>query len=69
MHRRPVDSSVIAEVGYDRGTRVLEVKLTSGAVYRYLGVPARDFLGLLAAPSPGRYYNEQIKATYEFRQV
>jgi KTSC domain-containing protein len=69
MHRRPVDSSVIAEVGYDRASRVLEVKLTSGAIYRYLGVPARDFLGLLAAPSAGQYYNERIKPHYEFRQV
>lgn len=69
MHRQPVESSVVAEVGYDRRSRVLEVRLTSGTTYRYLGVPARDFLGLLAAPSAGRFYNERIKPNYEFRQV
>jgi hypothetical protein len=69
VHRRPVESSVLAEVGYDRSRRVLEVKLVSGAVYQYLDVPAREFMALLAAESAGRYYNSDIKPNYEFRQL
>ena len=69
MHRRPVESSVLAEVGYDRKRRVLEVKLVSGAVYQYLDVPAREFMALLAAESSGRYYNSNIKPNYEYRQL
>jgi KTSC domain-containing protein len=69
VHRRPVESSVLAEVGYDQKRRVLEVKLVSGAIYQYLDVPAREFMALLAAPSSGRYYNTNIKPNYEYRQL
>ncbi len=69
MHRRPVESSVLAEVGYDQKRRVLEVKLVSGAIYQYLDVPAREFMALLAAESPGRYYNTGIKPNYDVRQL
>jgi hypothetical protein len=69
VHRRPVESSVLAEVGYDQKRRVLEVKLVSGAVYQYLDVPAREFMALLAAASAGRYYNTNIKPNYEYRQL
>jgi hypothetical protein len=64
-----VESSVLAEVGYDRARRVLEVKLVGGAVYQYLDVPAREFMALLAADSAGRYYNASIKPNYEYRQL
>lgn len=69
MHRRVIESSVLAEVGYDQKRRLLEVKLVSGAVYQYLDVPAREFMALLAAESAGRHYNANIKPRYEFRQV
>ncbi len=69
MYRQPIESSVLAEVGYDRKRRLLEVKLVSGAVYQYLDVPAREYLALLAADSSGRYYNTNIKPAYEYRQV
>ena len=69
MHRRPIESSVLAEVGYDQGRRLLEVKLVSGAVYQYLDVPAREFMALLAADSSGRYYNTNIKPNYEYRKI
>ena len=69
VHRRPVESSVLAEVGYDQKRRVLEVKLVSGALYQYLDVPAREFMALLAAASSGRYYNTNIKPNYEYRQL
>jgi KTSC domain len=69
MHRRPVESSVLVSVGYDRKRRVLEVELVSGAVYQYLAVPPKDFMALLAAESVGRFYNKHIKATYDYREL
>lgn len=69
MHRQPIESSVLAEVGYDRGRHVLEVKLVGGAVYQYLDVPAREFFALLAADSAGRYYNASIKPNYDVRRA
>jgi hypothetical protein len=69
VHRRPIESSVLAEVGYDQKRRILEVKLVSGAIYQYLDVPAREFMALLAAESAGRYYNTTIKPAYDYRQL
>lgn len=69
MHRQPVDSSAVLSVGYDRSRRILEVEVAGGAVYQYLDVPARDFFGLLAADSAGRYYNQNIKPKYDYRKL
>ena len=69
MHRQPVESSVLAEVGYDQRRRVLEVKLVSGVLYQYLDVPAREFMALLAADSSGRYFNTNIKPNYDYRKL
>jgi len=69
MYRKPVESSVVASVGYDRGRRVLEVELVGGAVYQYLDVPPKDYLAFLAAGSQGRFFNQRIKPNFEFRQV
>ena len=69
MYRQPVESSAVVSVGYDRKSRVLEVEVEGGAVYRYLDVPAREYFALVSADSVGRYYNQQIKANYDFRKV
>jgi hypothetical protein len=69
MHRQPVDSSAVLSVGYDKSRRILEVEVEGGAIYQYLDVPARDFFGILAAESAGRYYNQTIKPNYDFRKL
>jgi KTSC domain-containing protein len=69
VYRQAIESSVLAEVGYDRSRHVLEVKLVNGTIYQYLDVPAREYLALLAADSSGRYYNTAIKPNYEFRKI
>jgi hypothetical protein len=69
MYRQSVESSAVLSVGYDRHRRVLEVEVDGGAVYQYLEVPAREYFALVSADSVGRYYNQQIKANYEFRKV
>jgi hypothetical protein len=69
MYRQAVDSSAVRSVGYDRRRRVLEVEVDGGAVYQYLDVPGREYFALISADSVGRYYNQQIKANYDFRKV
>jgi hypothetical protein len=69
MYRQAVDSSAVRSVGYDRRRRVLEVEVDGGTVYQYLDVPAREYFALIGADSVGRYYNQQIKANYDFRKV
>jgi hypothetical protein len=64
VHRLSVESSAIAGVGYDARRRTLELEYTSGAVYRYLGVPPREYETLLHAESLGAYVNRRIKPRY-----
>ena len=69
MYRQRVESSAVRSVGYDKTRRVLEVEVAGGAVYQYLEVPAREYFALVAADSVCRYYNQQIKESYEFRKL
>ena len=55
MKREPVDSSMIASVGYDPDTEELEVEFNSGKVYLYRNVPKEEYEGLMAAGSKGQY--------------
>jgi len=61
MRRRSVDSSAVASVGYDAGSRTLEVEFAGGAIYRYLDVPPRVHAQLLSAESAGGYVNRRVK--------
>lgn len=69
MRRQPVTSSVIASVGYDAGTAVLEIEFTGGDVYRCFAVPPSVHRGLVDAASPGAYFNRTISDRYPTRQL
>ena len=56
-----VNSSSIAAVGYDPHAQVLAVRFHNGAEYRYRTVPKQVFDDLLAAPSIGLYYHENVR--------
>jgi hypothetical protein len=68
MRREPVRSSVIAAIGYDADTAVLEVEFVSGDLYRYFAVPPSVHRELMGADSPGAYFNRHISDRYPTRQ-
>lgn len=59
---------MLRSVGYDPGTAELEIEFRSGDVYRYYAVPLRVHRELLAAESPGAYFNHTINDHYPTRQ-
>ncbi len=69
MHRRILSSSSIPSVGYDKATRVLEIEFWQGEQYRYLEVPCPVHQGLLAARSPGDYFNQNIRDAFESERI
>lgn len=69
MNRRLVESTDLKSVGYDSLSRTLEVEFQKGGVYQYLGVPESVHLGLMAAPSHGKYFNQFIKGRYPFNRL
>lgn len=64
MDRAPVDSSLIAAVGYESELLELEIELHDGHLYRYSDVSEFVYRKLLASESLGAFYNEQIRDRY-----
>lgn len=62
MRRVPVESSVIAEIGYE--DEVMEVRFNNGGVYRYFNVPPQVCLDFLKADSKGRFFNQEVRGEY-----
>ncbi|MDF9430017.1 KTSC domain-containing protein [Cupriavidus gilardii] len=69
MHLDPVESSVVAAIGYDYRGRKLFVEFVSGNLYRYDAVPAGVYRDFMEARSKGEYLNEFILGAYEYEQI
>jgi hypothetical protein len=63
-----LSSSVVRAIAYDPDTRVLRVRFTSGANYRYRDVPPEVVESLIdpSGGSPGRYFNDHIRDAFEY---
>lgn len=61
MKMNPIESSAIAEHGYDPDTRTMRVKLKSGKTYDHQDVPLEKYAAFTGAASAGRFYNKEIK--------
>jgi hypothetical protein len=65
MKRDQVDSTLIASLGYDADRSILEIEFKStGAVWRFMGVPETLFNAMMSADSYGSFFNAHIKGRY-----
>ena len=64
MERKPVDSSMLASVGYDPSTQTLEMEFTDGAIWQYLNVPELEYTRLIGSSSLGSYARGLIIGQY-----
>lgn len=70
LQMTPVQSSNIAAVSYDEGTAQLYVRfVSSGATYRYDGVPPGVHEDLMSAGSVGSFFAQHIKDAYRAERV
>jgi hypothetical protein len=69
IERQPVQSTVLAAVGYDAAKRFLEIEFHSGAIYRYLEVPEEIYRRLLAAESKGHFFGANIRDKFRCELV
>ena len=65
MATQRVASTCITFVDYDFDRQTLRLQYSTGTWYVYHGVPNYVYVGLMQAPSKGRYVNAVIK-TYPF---
>jgi hypothetical protein len=69
VERIPVDSTMMASVGYAARRRTLEIEFRTGEVYHYYGVSPDVFRALLEAPSKGRFFHGEIDGAFEYARV
>jgi len=60
MRLDPVESSMLAAVGYEPSQQALVVLYNSGRAYQYLNVPAETFQALMESRSKGRYMLDHV---------
>ncbi|MDP9191379.1 MAG: KTSC domain-containing protein [Acidobacteriota bacterium] len=60
----PVDSTVIAEIGHDPDTNILEVRFHNGRIYHHFMVPRSEYEALISAESIGAHFNRLIRPRY-----
>ncbi len=65
-----VDSTVIAEEGYDEGRKTLYLRFRSnGALYAYYDVDEDVYRELLRAESKGTFFGKSIKDKYRYEKL
>jgi hypothetical protein len=69
MERKRISSSKIRGVGYDPKSHELEIEFNDGRVMAYSGVSSEIHRQLLAAPSPGSFFEDKIEEDYTGRRV
>ncbi len=57
----PVDSSMIAAIGYGDDSRTLIVEMTDGHQYAYRNVPAELWTAFQDAPSKGTFFGRAVR--------
>ncbi len=56
----PVESSMLAAVGYDAKNERMVVLFNTGRAYAYQGVPLKIYLSLISSDSKGKFMNEKV---------
>jgi hypothetical protein len=64
-----VESSVLAEVGYEKESLRLKVVFKNGGTYVYYNVPTKVANALLKADSKGSYLAKKVKPYHKVRKV
>jgi len=69
VEREPVKSVILRSVGYDAGTKVLEIEFQNGLVYQFMDVPLKVYRDLMSSGSIGKYFSEKIRPRFQTKQV
>ena len=69
MQTVPVHSTMIAEIGHDPYTNILEVRFHNGRIYHHFMVPRYEYEALMSAESIGAYFNRVIRPHYRSTRI
>jgi hypothetical protein len=60
MHRIPVSSIDITQVGYQEDSETLEIQFSHGEVCQFFNVPSVVYDELMQSPAKEEYYHSRI---------
>jgi hypothetical protein len=69
VERKRVNSSKLRSVGYDEKSRTLEIEMSNGQVFQYVGVYPEVYRRLMAAPNPTTFFDDKIAEEYTPKRV
>jgi hypothetical protein len=69
MHRFPIPSTEITQVGYQEDSETLEIQFVKGGVYQFFNVPSSVFDEFMSAPSKEGYYHSRIGERFPCARV
>lgn len=62
-------STSIARFCYDETDQVLVIEFTHGGIYNYYDVPQEVFEHMIAAPSKGQFFLENVREEYHYTRA
>ena len=65
----PMQSSNVAEAGYDGDEMVLYVRFLKGALYYYEGVPPDVWDQFISTDSAGKFIHTHLKGRYPYGRI
>jgi YD repeat-containing protein len=69
MERKRLNSSQIRAVGYDASSQTLEIEFPNGSIVQYSRVSPEVHRRLMAAPSPGSFFQDRIEDEFTARRI
>lgn len=69
VNEKPVESSWITDLLYNRPNKTITMRLSNGKSYSIPGITRTGFERWIKAPSKGRHFQEKIRDTYQVRRL
>jgi hypothetical protein len=69
LNEKPVESTWITDLVYNRPNRVLTMRLSNGVSYSIPGITRTMFERWTKAPSKGFFFHQSIKGNYQVSRI
>lgn len=69
LYEKPVQSSWITDLIYNRPNKILTMRLSNGKTYSVFGISRRIFEKWTQAASKGRYFQNNIRNIYQVKRI
>ena len=66
---KPVDSAIIAAIGYNKESQDLYIRFNTGRIYKYSEVPPELYQQFEEAESQGKFFHQHIRNTYQTQEI